>query len=244
MDRLPQKLRHELLRLGGWRSYALGEVLLAQGTATRHVFLLRATGRGSSACVKIVANLASGDGSLFGVRVSGDLVGEIAAIRGSERTATVVACSALDAYGIAESRFLDFLDRHPVAWKALSCVLADRLDAADRRRLDSGAFRVEIRLARVLAELMQRHGRPSAQGWDLGVDLTQADLGHMIGAKEDTVGKAIGRLKRQGLVVPTYRRIFVSDWQRLHEFAGLVPPDPRRSGPEAEDGGGQPQGQQ
>jgi CRP/FNR family transcriptional regulator, cyclic AMP receptor protein len=237
MDRLPQELRQQLLTLGGWRSYAVGEVLLAQGAATKHVYLLCSTESGSSACVKVVASLSSGDGSLFGIRVSGDIVGEIAAIRGSVRTATVVACSALDAYGIGESRFLDFLDRHPVAWKALACVLADRLDGANRRRLDSGAFRAEIRLARVLAELTQRHGRPGPRGWDLGVDLTQSDLGQLIGAKEDTVGRAVSHLKRRGLVVPTYRRIIISDCERLHEFAGLKPPNLRRSGSAAEDRG-------
>lgn len=232
MARLPVQTAEDLMLIAEQRDVPAGKRILAQGGTTSDVFLLAARGR-SAACVKITAGLANGAETLLGVRVTGDIVGEIAAIRGSSRSATVIACTSLRVYKIPGLRFRAFLDTHPVAWQALTCVLADRLDAANRRRLDFGAFPVEIRLARVLTELANRHGRDTDDGMgrDLGVKLTQAELGRVIGAGPDSASNAVRRLKNTGLVRPTYRGIVITDIGKLESMAAAGEPDPRVSQP-------------
>ncbi|MFF4410227.1 Crp/Fnr family transcriptional regulator [Streptomyces sp. NPDC001262] len=222
MARLPEDARRELLAMARTGHHDAGELLMMQGDMTDHVLVLGSVrGAGSSACAKISSILADGTEGILGIRVSGDVVGEAAAVRGSARSATVTCCSPVRVHVLARDAFLGFLDRHPVAWRALLCMTFDRLDAANRRRLDFAAFSVVVRLARVLVELVERHGFRSADGHEPGVHLSQAELGRLIGAREDAVGLAMRQLKRDGLVVTHYCRVTVTDLDGLRSLAQL-----------------------
>ncbi|KJK55417.1 Crp/Fnr family transcriptional regulator [Saccharothrix sp. ST-888] len=219
LARLAKDRAEQLLGLGRPTRYEAGGVLLSQGDRTTHVCLLQPADPGGVVCAKVTAALANGTESLLGIRVSGDLVGEQAALRMVPRAATVTACSSVLVNVVTRERFLGFLHEYPDAWEAVSSVMADRLDSANRRRLDFAAFGVPGRLARVLAELVDRHGHEVVDGHEIGVHLSQLELGRLIGAREDAVGLAMRRLKGEGLVRPHYRGVTVLDLAALRRFA-------------------------
>ncbi|MEU1625955.1 Crp/Fnr family transcriptional regulator [Streptomyces sp. NPDC020096] len=223
MARLPEELRQTLLLAARPTQYDAGELLLMQGEKSTHVCVLSSVGyAGSSACAKISVGLANGTESLLGIRVSGDVVGESAAVRGSARSATVTACSPVRVHALTQQAFLGFLNTYPTAWQALACVLADRLEAANRRRLDFAAFNVVTRLARVLVELVERHGVSGESGYEPGVHLSQAELGRLIGAREDAVQLAMRQLQHGNMVVVRYRRVSVTDLDELRRFTQVT----------------------
>ncbi|MEU4231263.1 Crp/Fnr family transcriptional regulator [Nonomuraea sp. NPDC026600] len=224
LARLGDDARKHLLELVPPRSYKPGRVLLHQGEIGNHVYILTSARPGTPACVKVSARLANGTESLLGIRVSGDAVGELAVLRGSARSATVTTCSPTDAYVIPRKEFLDFLGRYPEAWPAIGGMIADRLDWANQRRLDFVGYPVPVRLARVLAALAERHGAKVEGGYDLGVRLSQEELGRLIGAGKDAVGKAIVKLKDAGLITVQYRGIVVTTLADLRLYADLPEP--------------------
>ena len=143
MARLDGPAGDELLHLVPGRLYPLGAVLISQGDEGRHVYLLRPAPYGRSACVKVTARLANGAEALLGIRMGGDVVGELAVLGHRPRTATVTACSPLIGHAIPADVFTAFLQRRPAAWSAVSLMIADRLEWANRRRVDYGLFKVE-----------------------------------------------------------------------------------------------------
>ncbi|MBF8188626.1 Crp/Fnr family transcriptional regulator [Nonomuraea sp. K274] len=196
-----------------------GHILIRQGDKKdKHVFLLRSVEPRHNALVKVTADLENGEQALLGIRVSGDLVGEMAPLRELPRTATVSLCSDCRVHAIPGAEFTAFLSRYPSAWQAVARLMADRLDWANRRRADMTGYSVEIRLAHVLVELAEHHGAPCPEGVDLGVPLTQVELGRLIGAKEDAVNKAMRRLRDEGLAVTVYRRVILLDLPKLRNF--------------------------
>lgn len=219
MARLGKETGRELLDLAAPRHYPSGTILLSQGDPSTHVYLLRASRSRTSACVKVTAALKNGSESLLGIRVSGDLVGELAALRNGTRSATVTTCTPTVAHAISRELFLAFLGRHEDAWEAISRMIADRLDWANRRRLEFTGYDVPVRLARVMLELVERHGYQQASGHELGVQLSQAELGKLIGAKPDAVGQAMRQLKSASLLQPHYRGVTITDVDALRIFA-------------------------
>ncbi|WP_049556570.1 Crp/Fnr family transcriptional regulator [Nonomuraea sp. SBT364] len=224
LARLGDDARRNLLGLAPPRAYGPGRVLLHQGESSSHVFILTSARPGASACVKVSARLANGTEILLGIRVSGDAVGELGVLRGSTRQATVTTCSPTNAYVIPHREFMGFLRRYPEGWPAISGMIADRLDWANQRRLDFVGYSVPVRLARVLTALTERHGSKVEGGHDLGVRLSQEELGRLIGAGKDAIGKAIGSLKDAGLITVHYRGIVVRSVARLRSYADLSEP--------------------
>ncbi|MET7769569.1 Crp/Fnr family transcriptional regulator [Nocardia sp. NPDC005366] len=219
MARLTLESGRELLGLTRPQRVPAGTVLISQGDERQHVLLLRSDDPERSACVKITADSRSGKRGLLGIRVSGDVVGELAALRGAPRMATVTTCTDTVVHTIAPRDFLEFLNSRTDAWEALCRMIADRLEWANRRRLDFAGYEVSVRLARVLLDLAERHGGAVAGGYELGVRLSQTELGALIGAREDTVSSAMRQLRADGLVVTAYRTVTITDFEALRVFA-------------------------
>lgn len=219
MALLSPAARLDLTSLARPIPYPAGSVLISQGEPRTHVYLLRSQHSAMSACVKVTASSANGFEALLGIRVNGDVVGELAALRDGTRTATVTTCTATITHHIPHNLFVAFLNRHDDTWEAMCRMLADRLDWANRRRLDFAGYDVPNRLARVLLELVERHGRPVAGGHDLGVRLSQTEMGKLIGAKEDAIGQAMRQLRTKGLVTSAYRNVVINDLAGLRTLA-------------------------
>ncbi|WP_326611250.1 Crp/Fnr family transcriptional regulator [Streptomyces scopuliridis] len=209
-------MRTELLRLGTRCRYLSEEILIREGDRSSHVVLLR------SGFAKVTAQLDNGHEALLAIRVSGDVVGEMAAMDEAPRSATVTACGEVVASVVRESDLRLFLRDHPEAALAIARIVSQRLRWANRRRVEFGGYPVKVRLARVLAELALSYGHPVPRGLVIGVDLTQPELAALTGSAEVTIHKALRELREEGLITTGYRRTTVLDLRRLREIARLA----------------------
>jgi CRP-like cAMP-binding protein len=220
LARLDPRAREGLFKLSPAKRYPVRTVLLRQGDdATRHAFVFREVRPRGAPCVKITARLPNGTQSLLGIRLCGDIVGELAALHGSPRTATAITCSEVVAHVVSGDDLKSFLDRYPDAWTAVSNTIADRLAWANQRRLDFTGYPVPVRLARILLCLSDQHGFPVEEGRALGVTLSHEELGMLIGAGRDAVGQAVAKLKRVQFIKSSYRAIIITDLSGLRAYA-------------------------
>jgi CRP-like cAMP-binding protein len=176
--------------------------------------------------VKVVVSSESGLELLLGIRVAGDLVGEMAAFEERPRSGSVVACSEVAAQIIPLQALERFLARHPEVTKALMATLSARLRWANQRRIDSRAYDAPTRLARVLVELGRAHGQPAPGDPERcevpGLKINQSELASLSGLALPTTEKALASLSRMGLVERSYRRITLCDMPSLLAFAKVT----------------------
>jgi CRP-like cAMP-binding protein len=111
---LSDEARSALFQLGVRRVVANGDVLIREQDDSAHVILL------CQAVVKVTASLENGRAALLGIMVSGDVVGEMAALSNSPRCATVTACGHAIVRMIPRNEFLDYLKKFPDAHFALT----------------------------------------------------------------------------------------------------------------------------
>jgi CRP/FNR family transcriptional regulator, cyclic AMP receptor protein len=221
MSRLDPQAAGELVDLAAGNVYEPGAVLLRQGAVGTHVYLLEPAPRGTSVCVKVTAMSENGVETLLGIRAAGDIVGEIAVLGHRRRTATVTACSPVIGHPIPGDIFMSFLARRPHVWHAVSLMIADRLDWANHRRLDLAGYDVTVQIARVIVDIMDLYGRCISNTGEMGVSLSQPELGSLVGAGKDAAAKAVKRLREMELIETRYRTVIVRDVAGLRAAAGL-----------------------
>lgn len=193
------------LDLAVTRRWPTGSVLFHEGDRADRVLLVR---RGR---VKIVATESNGTDTLLALRGVGELVGEMAAIDGTPRSATAVALGEVECSVVAADRFREILHSEPDVALALLSVVAARLREAEGRRVEHGALDTVQRLARRLVELAVVD--PVVDG------LNQDDLAALIGASREAVAKALQALRKGGLVRTGRRSIEVLDLEGLRRRA-------------------------
>lgn len=212
LGRLCPRTREALLELGTVVTYGARQTVIRQGEHSHHVLLLL------SGVLKVVVDTEFGSPVLMALRGHGELLGEMSVLEGLPRFANVVTCTPVRARLVKNAQLREFLDRYPDAWAALAGALSARLRWANDRRAEFVACPAPVRVGRVLAEIVQRHGERTAEGWDLDVALTQPEIASLAGVALPTLEKALQRMHRSGLVRRRYRRIVVGDLAGLRRF--------------------------
>ncbi|SCL29529.1 cAMP-binding domain of CRP or a regulatory subunit of cAMP-dependent protein kinases [Micromonospora inyonensis] len=214
---LTPSARTALFDLGVRRQVDAGQIVIHEGFRESHLVLLE------EGLTKVTANLPDGRTALLALRIGGDLVGEMSALNGEPRSATITTCRPTRYSVIRPDRFKLFLRNHPDAALELAAMVSDRLRWSNRRRIDFTGYGVKERVARVIAEMCRTHGRQQRDGVVIDVRLTQPELATICGAAETSVHKALRELRGDGLVETDYRRITVRDLPGLQKAGKLDP---------------------
>lgn len=210
---LPEPARQQLFGLGAKTQYPdSGRILIREGDSSSVVFLLLA------GVVKVSG--ASDDGeALLAIRVGGDVVGELSALDGRPRLATVVTAGPVIARVTGRGEFVSFLARHPDVGLAITKGIADKLRSATARRIDFTGCGVVVRFARVLLELATRYGEQTPAGTVIRCPLTQTELATLVGSAEPTIHRALRQLRAEEIVTTGYRETTVLDMAGLRQRA-------------------------
>ena len=155
---LDARERTSLRALAIARQYDRGDVLFHRGDdpGAAHVLL---QGR-----AKVSLHSESGREILVSIAGPGELIGEIAAVAGRPRTATVRALDAVRSLALPADALRAAVRRSPALAMVLLDVAADRIRAADDQRLEFAGHDVLGRVARRLVSLAARPAPRPAMG--------------------------------------------------------------------------------
>jgi CRP/FNR family transcriptional regulator, cyclic AMP receptor protein len=201
----------EALRAAGRRRrFPRGSILVLEGSDPEEVLLLE-SGR-----VKVGYETADGREVLLAVRGPGAVLGELSALDGEPRVATVTAIEDVEATTVSVSGFHEFLRRRPDATLGLLRTLTRRLRESDRKRVEFAAWDTVGRVARLLLELAAEHGEELAGGGvRINLPLSQQELAAWTASSREAVNKALRALRARGWVTTHRRAIVILDVRAL-----------------------------
>jgi CRP-like cAMP-binding protein len=213
VDGLPPAAVAELEGLGGHRSYAAGETLFLEGDRAGEALMLL------SGEVKISVGSLEGREVILDVLEAGSLIGELSAVDGEPRSATVAALSAVEVLAVSAGEFNAFLDRHPEVLRALLLEVIRRLRVRVRHQLEFGTGDALGRVCARLVELADRYGEDRGDAMALSSPVSQSDLAAWTGLSREAVVKALRALRQLGWVENQGRRIVIRELDSLRDRA-------------------------
>lgn len=176
------------------RSYRRNEVILHRGDPAGALHIIR-TGR-----VKVTLPSEEGDETVLMLMGSGDCFGEIAALDGGPRSATVTAVEPTETLALLREDLLACVREEPDLALALIQTLATRLRRTDAWLEDAYFLDLDTRLARRLIELAEEQGNPTPDGIEVAFPLTQSDLAGMLGVTRVSVNRLLGAYQDERLL--------------------------------------------
>lgn len=204
---LPPADLQALARLAHEHNAVSGELLLRQGDPGGLLLIVLAGE------LRVSISGADGREQILGRLGPGDVVGEIAVLDGKPRSADVSAVTRARLLMVERRVILDEIVRSPDFALALLRLLCRKLrttSAALEAMLFHGS---ETRLAAALLQLSS--GRANGR-----VDVTQNELGQIVGVARETVNKTLRTWEKDGLVSLGRGRLVVRNAPRL---AALLP---------------------
>ncbi|WP_328520548.1 Crp/Fnr family transcriptional regulator [Kribbella sp. NBC_00359] len=204
--------RQELLAAAWARNFRRNEVVCRAGDPADSLHLVE------SGHLAVRGSLASGATATINILSAGDYFGELALLRDDRRrTATVVAIEPSRTLSIAATTFTRLRANNPLVERALSILLADRVDQLSRRLLEMMYLSLDRRIYRRLIELAISYGAVDNRA---SIPLSQASLADLVGATRPSVNQVLRRLARQRLVSVHRGRIDLLDIAALSGRCG------------------------
>jgi CRP/FNR family transcriptional regulator, cyclic AMP receptor protein len=194
-------------------SYRHNDLIIAHGDTGRDVFFLL-EGRAR-------VTLFSEDGREIAYRdlEPGDIVGELAAIDGKARSASVVALEATRAARLPAAGFRDIVISHPsLAWKLLEHLSA-QLRRMTERVYEFSTLVVRKRLILELLRRAEEIGPIDGQG-SINPAPTHFELAAKISTHREAVSREMSVLAKRGLIERHGSRLLLHDLAALETLAG------------------------
>jgi CRP/FNR family transcriptional regulator, cyclic AMP receptor protein len=214
---LSERDRTELVGIGRHRRWPAGGTLFTEGDRSTSVVVVLA-GR-----AKVFSLTEQGEQVVLAVCGPGALLGELSALDGAPRSASVGAIEPLEGLVVPVAVFVEFLRQHPEASVALIRSIVGRLRDADLKRIEFGAFDILGRVASRLVELTDRFGEPSPDGIRITLPLSQDELAGWVGGSREAVSKALRILRDRGYLTTARRAMTIRDVDAVRRLAGLDP---------------------
>jgi CRP/FNR family cyclic AMP-dependent transcriptional regulator len=214
LEQLTAEEAAELRSRAVFRHFARGATIMHQGEEAGRVLVIE---RGRA---KVTVVTEDGNEVVLAFREPGDMVGELSALGGARRVATVRALEDLDALAIAAKEFDAYLEAQPRVALVILRVVIERLRDADRSQVEFAAHHTLSRVAGRLVELADRFGEPCDDGVLITLPISQEELASWSGASREATSKALRDLRELGAVETRRRNITVRDVDLLKRLVG------------------------
>ncbi len=179
-----------------------GQILFGRGDPGTHLYLV-ADGQ-----VRLAIGTADGRELSFQIAVAGDLIGEIAVLDGSPRSAEATALTPVMTYALERNAFRALWTAHPTISNAIIAFLCQRLRDASDRLEGVALYPMEVRLARFLLVALGDREAPPGRRVPLELGYSQSELAMLLGASRPKVNTALGALEDSGAIGRTADRLF------------------------------------
>ena len=214
LDQIAPAERAALLERGIPRSFRPAEILHRQGDPASHVFIV------VHGWCRVSTTDQAGQVTLLALRGPGDVLGELAAINGWPRTATVATLDPVEVRQLTGAAFVETVLANRVLALGLLRNLSERLYAANTARVEMATLDVSRRLASYLLQLGADHGTTTPSGLIIDIPLSQQDLADRLGASRRAISRTLGVLRERSAVTTMPRRIVLRRLDVLRALAG------------------------
>jgi CRP-like cAMP-binding protein len=171
---------------------------------------------------RIAIETVSEDGkiALLNLLGPGDLLGEIAAIDGHDRTAGARALTAATLLRIDRGDFMAFLEQHPKASQKVMLLLCGRLRWTSAIIEELTFLAVPQRLAKLLLRLAKQYGVDVGGGVKIAEPVSQESLAQMLGVTREFVNRCLRYLQDRQAIRYEQGHIVVVDRALLEKLSG------------------------
>jgi len=200
--------KRDFLSLSAKRQIGKGEFIFLAGDPGDRCYYLE------SGSVKIFRATISGKEPIFWVRKPGELFGLAEVTNGKPRVCSAQAVVPTTIYQLRARHFDELLSRYPKMATKIMVVMGKRVRYLCGQIESLAASDVVTRLTRILVALSYRHltTTRSVRGpVKFRVDLTQTEIGAMMGSCQQTISETLRKLEQAGLIEVSGKEITILD---------------------------------
>lgn len=208
----PEKDLEYLMKKMVIRNYSKGSYLFLQGDIDKTLhFIVKGK-------VKIFNSSEDGMDKLITIFTKSDFVGEMDIIGNNiERAASAQAITDVITYQLGHKDAIDFLSQTEIAFKIIE-TLSKRISDHNEQISLLIYGTAKQKLNYVLKNMKDKYGVIKGNTVVIEANISQKDIGNMVGISRETVSRYLNKLKNQGIVDVKNKKIIILDEEAFEEI--------------------------
>ncbi|PID59380.1 MAG: Crp/Fnr family transcriptional regulator [Ignavibacteriae bacterium] len=206
---LPEETIKQISQVGIIASHKKDSIILMEEDESGALFVI-VTGK-----VKVSRTSNDGREVILNILGESDIFGEMALLDGLSRSATVTALENTELFIIQRNQFLEFLKEHPEISIALMQELSKRLRTADMQIKSLSLKDAEGKVATVILQLANDHGRIKHGAVEIEKLPFQQDLANMAGTSRETISRTLHSFAKKGLIEFEGSNLRIFDFEKF-----------------------------
>jgi len=182
------------------RAYRKNQIIFLEEETGNYMYLVL------SGKVKVSKSGAGGKETILAIHRAGDFFGEMSLLDGKTSPATVSAMEDAKIISVSGADFHKYLLPNEKVMLQIIHVLCARLRQVWKIQSQSSGT-ADSKIRQGIYDLAKKHGIRDAHGTIIDLKITHQELADMVGTSRETVTRVIARLKRQGVIEITERRM-------------------------------------
>lgn len=158
---------------------------------------------------------ASGNGVTLAHLSSGDWFGEISILDDNLRTHDAWTMNKVTLLFIPRGVVIQTSQLHPILYKHLALITCQRIRKAFDWINDATSLNTSARLASTIIGIIEPYGKQMGNNIKIDLQLSQEELGFMLGTTRQTINKIIKRWQKQAVLDMHYGFITIKDKAQL-----------------------------
>jgi CRP/FNR family cyclic AMP-dependent transcriptional regulator len=190
------------------RSYRKNQIIFLEEETGTYMYLVL------SGKVKVSKAATAGKETILAIHRAGDFFGEMSLLDGKTAPATVSAMEDAKIISVSGADFHKYLLHNEKVMLQIINVLCARLRQVwQTQSLSSSTADARIRMG--IYDLAKKHGIRDAHGTIIDLKITHQELAEMVGTSRETVTRVLARLRDDGIIEISQRRITLLKPQEL-----------------------------
>ena len=194
------------------RAFEAGQVVFREGDESDTCYVVR------SGHARAVRGHTDGRTITLATFGPGDIFGELAMFDDERRSATVEAVDEVEAIAILGADMRRLLVEHADLARKLVISVARRLRDANERLARQSFQTVQSRVAQVVSQLVEQAHSEGADGEDVLVTATQAEVAQLAGSSRESASRFLAVLERAGIITQGRGKLTVHDPAALQRY--------------------------
>lgn len=194
-----------------WRTYSQAQEIISKENDAQDVYFI------ASGSARVVNWSYTGREVSFEDIAAGGTFGELAAIDGAPRSASVIALETTEVGSVDPTTFMAVILENPATARRLMERLTAIIRRSTERIFDLSVYGANIRIYADLLRLAKPDAE-NASGGAISPIPIHSDIAARVSTTRETVARVLGDLSRRELVIREKDRLIIPDTDRLAEM--------------------------
>jgi CRP/FNR family cyclic AMP-dependent transcriptional regulator len=193
-------------------AHSAGDEIFAKGSPGQSMY---AVARGN---VKISAPSPAGKEIVLNIIGPGEIFGEFAVLDGLERSGDATAMTDCELLVMHRRDVIPVFEKRADICLMLLKILCERVRRTSEQVEDVLFRHLEGRIAKALLQLADAIGQPSARGVSVNLQLSQQDLGNIVGGTRESINKQLQIWQKAGFLTLGKGSIVIRDMAAIERL--------------------------